>query len=153
MRFPYQARHVRQPVYPLGGSHSRHYPLVPVFVTGPNGGWTRDCLLDSGADDTIFPETTAHALGIDLTGAPSASATQMGATAIPYFYASVILRISDGKESCEWAAVVGFTKRPLRWPLLGQTGFLQFFDATLLGVHRETILTPNSAFSGQHTIH
>lgn len=153
MRFPYQARHVRQPIYPLGGSHTRHYPLVPVFLTGPNSGWTRDCLLDSGADDTIFPEIAAVTLGIDLTGAPITSAMQAGGSAIQYCYASVTLRISDGKESCEWVAVIGFTKHPLRWPLLGQTGFLQFFDITHFGARREVVLTPNAAFSGRLTIH
>jgi hypothetical protein len=153
MRFPYRARHMRQAVFPLGGSRTRHYPLMPVFLSGPNGGWTRDCLLDSGADDTLFPETAAVALGIDLTGAPTANATQAGGATIQYSYTSVSLRIADGKESCEWVAVIGFTKSPLRWPLLGQTGFLQFFDAALFGARREIILTPNAAFSGAYITH
>lgn len=153
MRFPYQPRPMRQPVFPLGGAYIRHYPLVPVFLSGPNGGWTRDCLLDSGADDTLFPETAALALGIDLTGAPTASATQANGSVIQYRYASATLRVSDGNESCEWVAVIGFTNYPLRWPLLGQTGFLQFFDVTLLGTSREIVLMPNATFSGQHTIH
>lgn len=153
MRFPYQPRPTRQAVYPLAGSHTRYYPLVPVFLSGPNGGWTRDCLLDSGSDDTIFPETAAVALGIDLSGAPATSARQAGGAVIQYFYASATLRISDGKESCAWAAILGFTNYPLRWPLLGQTGFLQFFDGTLFGARRDLILTPNTTFSGRHTIH
>jgi hypothetical protein len=124
-----------------------------VILSGPNGGWARDCLLDSGADDTLFPEVAALVLGIDLTGAPTASATQANGAAISYSYASAILRISDGTESCEWVAVIGFTNYPLRWPILGQTGFLQFFDATLFGVRREIVLMPNASFAGRHTIH
>lgn len=153
MRFPYQARHVQQPVYPLGGSRIRHYPLMPVIISGPNGGWLRDCLLDSGADDTLFPNTAAIALGIDLTAAPTASAKPAGGAVIPYSYAPVNLRISDGKETCEWSAVIGFTKSSLRWPLIGQTGFLQFFDSTLFGARREILLTPNTDFTGRHVIH
>ena len=137
----------------MGGARSRHYPLVPVFLSGPNAGWTRDCLLDSGADDSLFPETAALALGIDLTGAPTASARQAGGAVISYRYAAVNLRISDGNDSCDWGAVVGFTNYPLRWPFLGQTGFLSFFDLTLFGTRREIVLTPNVAFPGRHTIH
>ena len=83
MRFPYQARPVRQPVYALAGSRTRHYPLVPVYLTGPNGGWMRDCLVDSGADDTLFPDAAAIMLGIDLSGAPTASASQAGGSPVP----------------------------------------------------------------------
>lgn len=126
MRFPYQAKLMRQSVYPLGGSYTRHYPLVPVFLSGPNGVRTRDCLLDSGADDTLFPETAALALGIDLTGAPIGRAAQAGGAVIQYRYASVALRISDGNESCEWVAVVGFTNHPLRWPFLDRRASSSF---------------------------
>lgn len=153
MRFPYQAKRVRQPVYPLGGSNIRHYPLVPVILIGLNGGWVRDCLLDSDADDTLFPEAAAVALGIDLTGAPTGNATQVGGAAVQYSYAPATLRVSDGKESCEWPAIIGFTKCPLRWPLLGQTGFLRFFDLMLFGASQEIVLTPNADFSGRHMIH
>jgi hypothetical protein len=38
---------------------------------------------------------------------------------------------------------------PLRWALLGHTGFLEFFDVQLLGARREVILFPNQAFAGQ----
>jgi hypothetical protein len=153
MRFPYRPLSMRQPVYSLGGSRTRYYPIIPVLLTGPKGRWMRDCLLDSGADDTLFPDSAAAALGIDLSGAPTATALQIGGTAIPYTYASVSLRIADGSESCEWVAVVGFTNKPLRWPLLGQTGVFPFFDVTLFGARREIGLTPNASFSGRHTIH
>jgi hypothetical protein len=153
MRFPYRAMPTRQPVPPLGGARTRHYPIVPVVLTGPAGAWARDCRLDSGADDTIFPHSAAQALGIDLTGAPLGSASQVGGAPIQYPYAPVTLRISDGQESCEWIALVGFAPLALRWPLLGQTAFLQFFDATLLGARRETVLTPNASFPGRHTVH
>jgi hypothetical protein len=126
---------------------------VPVLLAGPAGGWARDCLLDSGADDTIFPVTAAQALGINLTGAPVGRASQAGGAVIQYPYAAVTLRISDGRESCEWVATVGFVRARLRWPLLGQAGFLQFFDVTLLGARRETVLTPNASFPGSHAVH
>ena len=153
MRFPYRAMPMRQPVPPLGGSRTRHYPIVPVFLAGPAGGWARDCLVDSGADDTLFPDAAAQILGINLTGAPAGSASQVGGAPIHYPYASVTLRISDGQESCEWVTLVGFAKNLPRWPLLGQTGFLQYFDVTLFGARKEVFLTPNATFPGSHTVH
>jgi hypothetical protein len=65
-------------------------------------------------------------------------------------FAPVTLLLSDGYEICEWYAIVGFSASPLRWALLGHSGFLEFFDVQLLGARRETILTPNTAFAGQH---
>jgi hypothetical protein len=34
------------------------------------------------------------------------------------------------------------------WPILGHTGFLEFFDAQLLGGQQKAILVPNAAFTG-----
>jgi hypothetical protein len=153
MRFPYLARIAPQPVYPLGGATVRHYPVFSATVTGPASSLSRDGLLDSGADDTIFPSALANQLGIDLRNAPVGTARAISGSAFSYRYAHVTLRISDGSESCEWPAVVGFLDLPIHWALLGQTGFLQFFDVQLLGARQEVVLAPNANFVGQHTVH
>ena len=70
---------------------------------------------------------------------------------VPYVYAAVTLRVSDGVETCEWQATVGFVDLPLRWALLGHAGFLDFFDADLRGSRREVSFTPNNLFSGAYT--
>jgi hypothetical protein len=44
-------------------------------------------------------------------------------TEIPYANAAVTLRLSDGLESCEWKAIVGFVDLPLRWDTLGPRRF------------------------------
>jgi hypothetical protein len=153
MRFAYLPVTVRRPVYPLGGSTIRHYPVFSVAVGGPSGEWSRDCLVDSAADDTIFPITVARKVGIDLSNAPVGEARQVGGVILSYRYAQVTLRISDGLETCEWPAIVGFLDQPMRWALLGQTGFFQFLDVHLRGGRREVILTPDVAFPGQHIVH
>jgi hypothetical protein len=56
--------------------------------------------------------------------------------------------VSDGLETCEWSATVGFVDLPLRWALLGHAGFLDFFDAELRGAKREVVITPNRQFPG-----
>jgi hypothetical protein len=152
MRFPYLAQHTRQPIYPLGRATVRAYPVCSTSVSSPRSALARDGLVDSGADDTIFPSRLAPLLGIDLTNAPLGSAHSVSGAVLTYRYAHVTLRISDGLETCEWPAIVGFYIH-LRWLIFGQTGFLEFFDAQLLGARRELVLTPNASFPGQHTVH
>jgi hypothetical protein len=67
---------------------------------------------------------------------------------IPYSFAAVTLRLSDGVETCEWQATVGFVDLPLRWALLGHAGFLDFFDIEFRGARREVALAPNPRFAG-----
>jgi hypothetical protein len=62
------------------------------------------------------------------------------------------LLLSYGYETCEWDAIVGFSATPMRWALLGHSGFLEFFDVQLLGARREIIIIPNTAFAGQQSV-
>ncbi|HZY88184.1 MAG TPA: aspartyl protease family protein [Gemmataceae bacterium] len=153
MGFPYLPVALPGPVYSLGGQTTRHYPVLPATVSTQAGVVLRDGLLDSGAADTIFPVAVAQKLGIDLRNAPTGQARQAGGGPLTYHFAAVTLRISDGQETCEWPAIVGFVAAPMRWALLGQTGFLQFFDVTLFGARRAVELTPNATFPGRHTVH
>jgi hypothetical protein len=68
-----------------------------------------------------------------LTGAPQGEAHPVGGAIVPYRYAAVTLRVSDGVETCAWQAIVGFVDLPLRWALLGHAGFLDNFDTDLRG--------------------
>jgi hypothetical protein len=64
-------------------------------------------------------------------------------------YTSVQLQISDGlRETYEWTAVVGFASTPLRYGILGQAGFLEFFHVEFRGADREVVLIPNRYFPG-----
>jgi hypothetical protein len=153
VRFPYLPLVVSQPIYSLGGSFVRHYPVFNIRISTPSGAVFRDGLLDSAADDTVFPAAVARQLGIDLSRAPVCRGRQAGGVAVLYRYATVNLRISDGTEAYEWQAIVGFLNAPMRWPLLGQAGVLQFFDAMLRGARRVVELLLNAAFTGSHTIH
>jgi hypothetical protein len=153
VKFPYVGLPTRRPVFPLGGIHVRHRPLVPVHIIRPQVLAPLDACIDSASDDTVFPERLARRLGIELTGAPQGEAQVVGSTPFPVRYAQVTLLLADGFETCEWEAIVGFTAAPLRWPLLGQAGVLEYFDTNLLGARREVILQPNLAFRCQHVVH
>jgi hypothetical protein len=105
-------------------------------------------LLDTGADDTLFPEPFATQIGIDLSAAPTGEGMGVGGALVPVRYALVSLRLTDGKEFRQWPAWVGFTATPLKRPLLGFAGCLQFFSANFLGDREEVELTVNSVYPG-----
>ncbi|MCI0639851.1 MAG: hypothetical protein L0Y72_19465 [Gemmataceae bacterium] len=131
---------------------ARHRPIVPIHILAPRMLPPLDACIDSAADDTVFPPHWATRLGIDLVSAPKGQAQVVGGSIIQVSFAPVTLLLSDGYETCEWDATVGFSATPLRWALLGHAGFLDYFDVQLLGARRETIINPNQAFSGQHIV-
>jgi hypothetical protein len=148
MTFPFRHYRVRQPIRTLNGLLYRPRPVINVSVMAAGGSRLVEGLLDTGADDTLFPADLAEDLGIDLSGAPTMQGAGFGMTAYTVHLVEVALRIADNKEQREWKAWVGFTSAPLRQPLLGYAGFLQFFDATFFGQREEVELTVNSAYSG-----
>ena len=90
-------------------------------------------------------------LGIDLQTAEERLVALAGRPRpVRCRYASLLLRISDGlQETYEWPAVVGFVAGPLHYNLLGQAGFLQFFDANFRGDDYEVTLVPKPSFPGR----
>jgi len=107
-----------------------------------------DALVDPGADDSVFPDSVANRLGIDLGNAPIGTGAGVGLAAVPLRFAEISLRMTDGQEKREWQAWVGFTSSNLRHPLLGFAGFLQYFTATFYGDREEVELTANSLYPG-----
>jgi hypothetical protein len=136
------------PLISLAGRSDRPRTILPVSVVGPTGSVMRDALLDTGSDETVFPESVAVRIGIDLVSAPLGGASGAAATRVPLRYAQVTLRIGDHYEQREWSALIGFTAAPLRYPLLGYAGFLQFFDSTFRGAREEVELTVNHLYAG-----
>lgn len=105
-------------------------------------------MLDTGADDTIFPLADAAVLGLDLTNAPIHTFQGIGGPVHVVRYAQLTFRITDGVEFREWPARVGFTTAAMHRPLLGFSGFLQFFTATFYGDAEKVELTINSLYPG-----
>jgi hypothetical protein len=147
--FKYVPVRMRTPAIALGGRATRPKPLIPVTVVGPANTRLLQALLDTAADDTVFPDSLASLLGVDLTGALESEASGVGGLpAVRLRFAQVSLRLATSTERREWPAVVGFTAAPLRFPLLGFAGALQFFDADFRGAHEEVELTVNSLYPG-----
>jgi hypothetical protein len=150
--FPYLPLPTTAPIYSLGGARVRHRPIVSVRIIGSLASRLYDGCLDSASDDTIFPRALARTLGVDLTAAPQGQAQPIGGIPVTYAYANVTLRLTDGVETCEWVATVGFVDLPLRWAILGHAGFLDFFDTEFLGARREVVVKPNSSFRGRYIV-
>ncbi len=152
MKFAYLPLPIRQAT-PGMGATARYRPILPIHILAPTLLPPVDACIDCAADDTVFPPHLATRLGIDWAAAPKGQAQLVGGTIIQLSYARVTLLLSDGYESFTWDAFVGFAAVPMRWALLGHTGFLEFFDVQLLGARREATIVPSTAFAGQHVIH
>ena len=148
LRFPYRLDPVAHPVLPLGGRRVRPRPVIAVTVIGPSDTRLRLGILDTAADDTVFPESLAAVIGIDLTVAPAGQAAGIHLAAVPLRYAQVSLRLTDGVKRREWQAWVGFTPARLYLPMLGFAGFLQFYSSYFHGDREEAELTVNRFYQG-----
>jgi hypothetical protein len=135
------------------GSAARWRPLVPVRVFGPAGQF-RDyarALLDSGADDTVFPFDIAVRIGVVLQPA-TRHAVRWRGQSFPLLFGDVELELADESGVMyRWPATVGFTPAPIRYPLLGNAGCLCFFDTTFRGDDRLVELETNRAYPGATT--
>ena len=150
MRKPYMPAVAPRPILSRGGSLFHYRPVISVRLTGPSGDRASDGLLDTGSDETILPEHLANSIGVDLTGAAERQVDLVGRPApVRCRYSSVQLQITDGlRETYEWTALVAFAATRLRHSLLGQSGFLEFFDVEFRGADREVVLIPNRSFPG-----
>jgi hypothetical protein len=137
-----------RPVVSLGGRFVRPRPLVQVTVIGPTGSNVEDAILDTGADDSVFSERLANAIGVDLRHAPAGYGLGVGSGTIALRYAQVTLRLATNQERREWVGWVGFTAATMQYPVLGFAGCLQFFDAHFRGGQEEVELTINALFPG-----
>ena len=148
MRFPYQKIRVGRPAPTLGGRWVRSQPLIHVSLVCPTGALVVQGILDTAADDTVFPDSAAARIGLDLTGAPTGVSSGVGLVPVPLRYAQIKLRATSGGEFREWPAWVGFTSIPIRYPMLGFAGFLQYFTATFHGDFEEVELAVNRLYPG-----
>jgi len=144
--FPLRPYRLKVPTPSLGGSMVRYKPVVPLSIIGPGGQVTHPALVDTGADDVVFPANVAAHIGVDLTAALPGEARGLGGSKpVPLLYAPTILLLADATQSCRWRAMIAFTQAPLRFAIFGIAGGLEFFRTTLDVVDREIVLLPKSS--------
>jgi Aspartyl protease len=122
--------------------------MATISLTGPARTIPFAALLDTGADETVFPASDAARVGLDLSGADVGEFQGVGGSMVRVQYAAVVLRMSDGREFREWPARVAFARTPMRLPLLGIAGCLQYFTATFHGDLEEVELVVNGTYPG-----
>jgi hypothetical protein len=154
LRFPYQdeplASHPPPSLSP--SATVRWRPLIAVTIIGPLAKrrvFSR-ALLDPGADDTVFPLAVAGLIDVALRPDTGHSLRWRG-QGHSLRFGDADLELSDGNATWRWQAVIGFSLAPLRYPILGLSGCLQFFDARFLGERRFIELETNATFSGTIT--
>jgi hypothetical protein len=103
-------------------------------------------LVDPGADDTVLPLDAAELLAVSFYPATGHSLRWRGQRH-PLRYGQVTLELADDEGGVlAWPAVVAFTNAPIRYPLLGICGCLEFFDASFRGTERLVELQTNASF-------
>ncbi len=143
MKFPYDRYLVRG----IGTARyaTVYRPTVMVRVTGLKGWDDVLGLVDTGADDTLFPDALIGPLGVVTRQVDQAVIVGIDGGTVLVRYASVELMLPGPGGDYRWSARVGF--HPNLNAVLGHTGFLKHFTATFNGQRRHLRLTPNGTAS------
>lgn len=121
-------------------------PEVRIRLHGPNGSEDFLALVDTGADNTILPESVARAVGIRLVPGKGPAARAFGGQEIALSYADVDLELIHADEPLRWRDRIYFLAGPAdeETLILGHQGFLDYFTATFVGEDCALELVPNS---------
>ncbi|MCY2991982.1 MAG: hypothetical protein NTY19_29500 [Planctomycetota bacterium] len=150
LRFPYldEPLYASPPPSLPDDARRRWRPLIPLSVQGPTGRSVvfGRALVDPGADDTILPLDIAELLDVPFYPTTTHSLRWRGQRHL-LRYGDVTLELADDEgHVLAWPAIVAFTVAPVRYPLLGICGCLEFLNATFRGAERSTELQPNATF-------
>ncbi len=101
------------------------YPLVNVDLRRGRKVVNIDCLIDSGASESLFSLDLAVILGVDLARAPRQEYVGISTETVHGFKADIDLRLKGFKN---WITLnVGFADLN-EMPLLGHSGFFENFE-------------------------
>ena len=121
-------------------------PEVRIALHGPNGSGDFLALVDTGADNSVLPESVARALGIPLVSGKGPAARAFGGQEIALSYADVELELVHADARLRWLARVYFLAGDAdeETLILGHQGFLDYFTATFIGEECALELEPNA---------
>ena len=144
MKFPYTLNIV--PSIDTGDEIVLLRPEIPLRVYGPRGHVDVLALVDTGADNSIFPSSIAADLGIEMTAGRGPGATAFGGQRIQLSYADVLLELFNAEQDAiRWRARLYFADfADEKAVVLGHEGFLDHFTATFIGEECMLDLEPNA---------
>jgi hypothetical protein len=117
-------------------------PEIPITIVGPSGSASYIGLVDTGSDNTIFPQSVAHHLGIQLESALESTASTFGGHQVNLLTGNAVLRLEADGESLAWKTPLcfyDFESADKETVILGHSAFLDYFTATFDG--KEGVLT------------
>ncbi len=146
MRFPYTLNVV--PSIDTGDEIVLLRPEVPLRIYGPLGHVDVLALVDSGADNSIFPLAIATDLGIETTPGKGPGATAFGGQRIGLSFGDVEVELSQDGNTIRWRTRLYFADFPdEKAVVLGHEGFF-YFTATFIGEDCVLDLKPNDNLPG-----
>ncbi len=144
MRFPYERYYVRS-------SKQQRFeiyrPVIYARIHAPDRVVDLRCLVDTGADFTLFPRSIADKFVIPVDDSASQPIFGIGGTPLRAAPADTELELTDGVESYRWntsALFVSFPRPADQQTIFGHKGFLEYFTASFDGERRELELIPNN---------
>jgi hypothetical protein len=100
-------------------------------------------MVDTAADDVVFPMRFTTLLGANLDRSTQRHAASVGSRQlVGLMYAPMVMEVRDSLQVCRWRAVVAFTAGKMLFPLFGIAGGLQYFRTTFDVDGDEIILDP-----------
>jgi hypothetical protein len=119
-------------------------PILPLRVFGPAGRVLVHSTLDTGSAVVVFPMSVASRIGVRdfVESAPLVGVGSSRSRPALARYAPVVLRLAEGREVCQWRAVVGFTDAAMTSDgLFGVAGGLEhFYTAIDHHAHQITLI-------------
>lgn len=149
MKFSYQISTIKSSPGFKGGR--LYQPKVWIVLVGSQGEYRLKAIVDTGSDQTILPILDIE----EFTGIRIDRKIKASVRGISHHQSGLFLgrncqfRLSDDKESFQWSATVWFSDDDSSPPILGHSGFLEYFTATFDGFKKELELLPNKNFRGE----
>lgn len=149
MRFAYR-RYDTPEQSPLDGATEVFRPEIPVRLIGSRGDVYVLGLLDTGSDSIVMGRGIAERIGACLSRKKLWRVHGFGGQSLPAVRGAVDVEIVHRGESLCWTvpiSVVTYDDPDQdEVLLLGQTGFLEFFDVRFFGAEHLLKLKPNAQF-------
>lgn len=145
MKFPFQ--HYRTPPSLVDGSEELWRPEIPLHLLGKTGELFTYGLLDTGADGVLISRSIADDIGVARDETLRWHVRGVSGQSLETVLGHVEIEVMGQQESECWLMPVGVVAfdDPANDDivLLGQAGFLQFFDARFFGAEHFVELRSN----------
>lgn len=148
MKFDYKRYEI--PKSPLDGSTEIHRPEILVHLIGEAGDLFCLGLVDTGADSVVIGQTIARQIGVKLRPKHRWPVHGFSGHTLEAVLGHVEIEMVSRTESFCWQLPVAVVSYPdlasEETVVLGQSGFLEYFDVRFLGESHMVELKPNASF-------